>query len=177
MDKGGGRSGFEHGRGCSKLGSSGATLSNFARYQGEGFAAPVTGPDKKMSIVEASTRIEILRTSSGLEATSDWSHPPHPQEKVAWDQACCEAGSSRRAGHSVVVVVVVATWRGRSAVKTLKDGSEMAEGNPSHTAVAVDFDFRPPWANCCCCVYTIVMMERTRFEVEMADYVRTMLMG
>jgi hypothetical protein len=126
-----------------------------------------------MSIVEASKRIEILRTSSGLEATSDGSHPQHPPEKVAWDQACCEAGSSRRAGHSVVV----ATWLGRSAVKTLKDGSEMAEGNPSHTAVEVDFDFRQQWANCCCCGYTIVMMERTRFEVEIAHYVLTMLVG
>lgn len=127
-----------------------------------------------MSTVEASKRIEILRTSSGLEATSDWSHPQHPPEKVAWAQACCEAGSSRRAGHSVVVV---ATWLGRSAVKTLKDGSEMAAGNPSRTAAEGDFGSRQQWANCCCCVYTIVTMERTRFEVGIADYVLTMLMG
>jgi hypothetical protein len=62
MDKGGERSGFEHDRGCQALDWSVAKLEKFARYSGESFVAPVMAPGKKMSIAEASTRIETLRT-------------------------------------------------------------------------------------------------------------------
>jgi len=94
MDKGGGRNGSAHGHGRQKAGSRAAILWILARWLNEDFVAQVTGQNMKMSLVEASTMIEVPHTSLVWGATSGWSHLLRLQEKVVWDQAYYEVGSS-----------------------------------------------------------------------------------